>query len=115
MADAVVFIATTREGKRIRLTRKVWIAKLQTSRPEFQQRSEYPEELKAVIENPDYIVRGDKGELIALRWCDIAPKRPKYLCIVYRELNGEGFIITAFFTSRLRRFLRREIIWQKQQ
>jgi hypothetical protein len=115
VADAVVFIAITREGKRIRLTRKVWTAKLLISRPEFQQRSECPEELQAVIENPDYLVRGDKGELVALRWCDIAPKRPKYLCVVYRKLNGEGFIITAFFTSRLRRFLRREIVWQKQQ
>jgi len=115
VADAVVFIAITHESKRIRLTRKVWTAKLLISRPEFQQRSEYLEELKAVIENPDYIVRGDKGELIALRWCALAPKRSKYLCVVYRELNGDGFLITAFFTSRLRRFLQREVIWPKQQ
>ncbi|MBI3250207.1 MAG: hypothetical protein HYZ50_27235 [Deltaproteobacteria bacterium] len=115
MADAAVFIAITREGRKIRLTSKVWTAKFLASRPEFRQRAEYPEELKAVIEDPDYIARGEEGELIALRWCDIAPKRPKYLCVVYRELNGEGFIITAFFTSRLRRFLQRELVWQKQQ
>jgi hypothetical protein len=113
VADATVFIATTREGKKVRLTRKVWALKLLISRPEFSQRSEYPEEMKAVLEDPDYIVRGDKGELIALRWCDIAPKRPKYLCVIYRELNGKGFIITAFFTSRLQRFLQREIVWQR--
>ncbi len=69
------------------------------SRPELGQRGEYLEEMKKTIEDSDYIVRGDKGELIALRWCDSAPKRPKYLCVVYRELDGEGFIITAFFTS----------------
>ena len=40
MADAVVFIAITRECKRIRLTRKAWTAKLLTSRQEFQQRSD---------------------------------------------------------------------------
>lgn len=112
MAD-VVFIATTREGKKIRLTQRVWTTKLLTARPEFSQRLEYPEEMKAVIEDPDYIVRGDKGEFIALRWCDIAPKHPKYLCTIYRELNGGGFVITAFFTSRLRRFLQRQVVWQR--
>lgn len=101
------------KAKKIRLTEKVWTAKLLTSRPEFSQRPEYPEEMKAAIEDPDYIVRGTKGEFIALRWCDIAPQHPKYLCIIYRELNGEGFVITAFFTSRLRRFLQRQILWQR--
>jgi len=32
---------------------------------------------------------------------------------VYRELNGDGFVITAFFISRFERLLRRGILWQK--
>ena len=110
----IFLIATTKEGKQIRLTQTVWREKLLVSRPELGLQAEYPEELKKVIEDPDDIARGDRGELLALRWCSVAPKRPKYLCVVYRELNGEGFVITAFFTSRLRIFLRREVLWQRQ-
>ena len=36
------------------------------------------------------------GEYLALRWCKIAPKGPKYLCVVYRELEERGFIEKNF-------------------
>ncbi|MEW6215067.1 MAG: hypothetical protein AB1478_07705 [Nitrospirota bacterium] len=80
---------------------------------EFAQRTDYSDEIKKIIEDPEYIVQGWEGELIAMRWCEIAPKTPKYLCVVYRELNGEGFVITAFFISRFEKLLRRKILWQK--
>ena len=51
---------------------------------------------------------------IALAWCDAAPSRPKHIAVVFRELNGEGFIITAFFISRFERLLARGILWQKK-
>ena len=72
------------------------------------------DEIKKIIEDPEYIVQGWEGELLAMRWCEIAPKTPKYLCVVYRELNGEGFVITAFFISRFGKLLRRKILWQKR-
>jgi len=38
----------------------------------------------------------------------------KFLAVIYKELNpNEGFIITAYFTSKIK-LEKEEIIWQKQ-
>jgi len=82
--------------------------------PEFSSRPEYAAELRLAIEKPEYIVEGWQQELLALRWCEIAPHNPKYLCAVYREYDNEGFVITAFFISRYGKLLRRKIKWPQQ-
>ncbi len=100
----------SKSGKDIRLTKVMW-DKITEGHPEFGE--EHLEEIRESVESPDYVVEGWNRELLALRWCIKAPKEPKYLCVVYRELNGEGFIITAFFISRYGKLLRRNVIWQK--
>jgi hypothetical protein len=70
-------------------------------------------EIRLAIEDPDYLVSGWEGALMALRWSDVAPHGPKHLCVVYRELNGEGFVITAFFVTRYERLLKRGVAWQR--
>ena len=104
-----VFEATSKFEKRIRLTRSI-LRKIRLRHPEFRQ-PEYLEEIRRTVEDPAYIVRGWTDEYLCLRWCTIAPRAPKYLCVVYRELNGDGFIITAFFISEYARLLRREVVW----
>ncbi|MCG2693244.1 hypothetical protein L6279_04005 [Candidatus Parcubacteria bacterium] len=37
----------------------------------------------------------------------------KYLIVVYRELNGDGFVITAFITSKIYQLKKRKILWKK--
>lgn len=61
------------------------------------------------VENPDIIVMGYGGTLIAVKgW-----RRRRYLAVVYKEPSREdGFIITAYFTSR---FPRRSILWRRGQ
>src|SRR3989304_962972 len=105
-------IAPSRSGKEIRLTPTIWL-KVERGHPEFSRGTAYLEEIKRAVEDPDYIVRGWAGELLALRWCEAAPSQPKYLCTVYRELNDDGFIITAFFVSRYEGLLKRGILWQR--
>jgi hypothetical protein len=112
--EDLIFVAESIAKKRIRLTRKVWAEKICLEHPELAKHSEHVAEVKRTIEDPDYIVAGWKGEILALRWCETAPNRPKHLCVVYRELNDDGLVITAFFTSRLQSFLKRVILWQKK-
>jgi len=114
MSTPVIFVAKSKFGKKIRLTKNIWFHKILKSHPELGASEEYVEQVKKTLEDPDYIVSGWFGEYLALRFCEIAPKRPKYLCVVYRELNDEGFIITAFFISNLRKLLRRGVLWRRQ-
>ena len=109
----ILWIASSKFNKAIQLNRRTWEDKLLKEHPEFVLHPAYLDELRKTIEEPEFIVEGWKGEYLALRWCDFAPKSAKYLCVVYREFEKDGFVITAFFISRYGRLLRRKIVWQK--
>ena len=112
MAD-ILWVAKSKFGKSVRLTSKVWHDKILLEHPEFSILPTYLDELCKTIEEPEYIVEGWQQELLALRWCGVAPKSPKYLCVVYREYGKDGFVITAFFISRYGKLLRRKVRWRK--
>ncbi|MBI3800344.1 MAG: hypothetical protein HY268_25635 [Deltaproteobacteria bacterium] len=65
------------------------------------------------IEDPDYIVAGREGELIALRHYERTSISEKSVVAIYREFADYGFLITAFMTSSPETILRKGIIWQK--
>lgn len=113
MTSDVVFTAKSRFKRRIHLTKATWLDKILKDHPELNIKEEYVNEVRRTVEDPDYIVSGWFGEYLALRFCEVAPKRPKYLCVVYRELNNEGFIITTFFISKPYKLLRRGVLWRK--
>ena len=59
------------------------------------------------VKHPDMVVAGRAGELLAIR--GVRPAR--WLVVVYRELNGDGFIIIAYSTSRTTSLRRRGQVW----
>lgn len=108
------WVAVTPMGRRIRLSDAAWNKKILVTHPEFAENPGYEQELRLAVERPEFIVEGWEGELLSLRWCATAPKGPKHLCVVYREAEPVGFVITAFFISRYGKLLRRTIRWQKR-
>jgi hypothetical protein len=108
------WIARTPSGRLVRLSEAAWIHKILISHPEFDDDPAHEQELRLTLEDPEVIVEGWEGELLSLRWCTTAPKGPKYLCVVYREAEPVGFVITAFFISRYGKLLRRKRRWQKR-
>ena len=64
-------------------------------------------EVLETVANPSRVFAGGKGELLAVREISSA----KYLVVVYRELENDGFIITAFLTSKTKALNRRNQIW----
>ncbi|MBN1906406.1 MAG: hypothetical protein JW927_15045 [Deltaproteobacteria bacterium] len=61
------------------------------------------------IENPDYIIKSYKDALIAL----VEVSEKKYLAVVYKEFIDDGFIITAYFTKKIK-LEDEEIVWKKK-
>ncbi len=112
--EAELWIATTPTGQRVRLHRNVWFNKILVGHPELATDPRHEEEARLTLEDPDFIVEGWAGELLSLRWCATAPRRPKHLCVVYREADPVGFVITAFFVSRYDKLLRRRMRWRKR-
>jgi hypothetical protein len=64
-------------------------------------------EVLETVSDPGLIVAGNAGELLALH--EQAPGR--WLVVVYRELGSDGFVITAFLTSRIETLTRRRQLW----
>jgi hypothetical protein len=62
-----------------------------------------------IIENPDLILRGYSGSMIAVRGMG----RDRYLGVIYKELSAaDGFVISAYFTSKINR---KQIIWRRER
>lgn len=78
----------------------------------------HPETMECVswfhetIENPDFIMAGDFGELLAVKLYDKTPvTNDKFLVIVYKETSKlDGFILTAYFSRSINK--KRRIVWK---
>lgn len=105
--------ATTPINQRVRLSEDGWTKKIVISHPEFSLNPQYEHEIRQTLEDPEAILEGWAGEFLAIRLCVIAPKSPKHLCVVYRDENPEGFVITAFFVSRRDKLMRRKVKWKR--
>ena len=96
-------IAISVEGVPIRLTHERWFHIVEN----HDDMSGYYEDVLGLVENPDFILRGYRGSLVAARHYG----RQRYLMVVYRQVSLEdGFIITAYFTRKVDR---RKAIWKK--
>lgn len=73
-------------------------------------------ELIKTTEDPDTITKGVTDELRCVKFFPNTHLGPKYLIVAYKELSpNDGFIITAYKTSRIRKLANRETIWTKQR
>ena len=107
MAD-IVGVTISKNGVSIRLTYKQWVHIIES----HDYMAGNLDLVLESIENPDYIVRGWTDELIALKYYEKTSISDKYVVVVYKE-GTEGFIITAFMTSKQDKILKRGVIWAK--
>lgn len=64
------------------------------------------------IESPDIIVKGEKNELIALRRYEKTSISSKTMAVIYKEEKTDGFIITAFLTSKPDKIVMGGVLWK---
>ncbi|MCK4306827.1 hypothetical protein KAW50_01215 [candidate division WOR-3 bacterium] len=95
-------------GKVIRLTFKRWFHIIES----HDYMAGNISNIMETVNSPDYIMKGSRGELIALKHYSKTNLGEKYCVVVYKE-NEDGFIITAFFTSKPETIRKRGVIWQK--
>lgn len=56
-------------------------------------------------------LKGDFGEKLSVRFYQETPLREKYLVVVYKEEEKEGFILTAYFTRKPAQW--RKVLWKQ--
>jgi len=64
-------------------------------------------EILEAVCDPHRVYEGGAGELLGVRELELG----KYVVVVYRELETDGFVITAFVTRRIRSLERRKQLW----
>ena len=93
----------SKNGIPIRLTAERW-AHIAEEHAELSGRRA---DLLQTLAEPQRILLGQRGELLALReW-----ESRKWLVVVYREFSDDGSVITAFFTRRVRALEKRIRVW----
>ena len=95
--------ARSKNGVLIRLTDERWAHITE----EHSELAGLRLEVIETIENPSRILMGGKDELLAVRELSGG----KHLVVVYRELQSDGFVVTAFLTSKTKSLNRRTPIW----
>ncbi|MHC1635339.1 MAG: PBECR2 nuclease fold domain-containing protein [Candidatus Methanospirareceae archaeon] len=69
--------------------------------------------IQETLLNPDIIVRSRTDPEVELfyRYYDNTPVTEKYLCVVVKVLTEDIFIITAYFTDKIKRG---EVLWKRK-
>ena len=108
--EDIAEVAISKNNIPIRLTYRQWAHIIEN----HDYMSGCTDIVPETIADPDMIVRGKSGEMIALRHYDKTVISEKHAVSVYRELRSDdGFVITAFMTSAPDRIIRKGVIWQK--
>ncbi len=91
------------DGVPIRLTTERWFHIVEN----HDDLAGYYDDVLATVENPDLVLRGHRGSLIAVK----SYRRKRYLMVMYRQVSkDDGFIITAFFADKADR---KKAIWKR--
>jgi hypothetical protein len=98
-------IASAKNGLTIRLTEERW-QHITAGHPELLN---LQSEILQTIENPDKILEGNNGELLAVKLLG----DNKYLVTIYKEAEEDGFVITAYLTRRINSLNKRKEVWSR--
>src|SRR5437016_3007323 len=99
----MLYIVTSVDGIQIRLTDERWAHIVE----EHTELAGMRLEVLGAVADPQRILFGSTEERLA-----VSETEPgKWIVVVYRQLNEDGFIITAFLTRRTAALFRRPQAW----
>ncbi len=98
-----MFVARSVNDVPIRLTQERWEHILE----EHGELADYTDRILIAITHPERVLEGKAGEMLAVGEIETG----KWLVVVYRELEMDGFVITAFLTRRRASLERRQQLW----
>jgi len=99
----------SKNGKEIKLSEERWYHIVES----HDYMAGNQETIFETLESPDAIVEGKKGELIALKYYPQTSISEKHAVIIYKEQEKDGFVITAFMTSKPESIIQKGAIWKK--
>ena len=99
----MVWTVASKNGVQIRLPDERWAHITE----EHSELAGLRPDVLETVSDPLRILLGGDGELLAVR----EHEPGKFMIVVYRETEADGFVITAFLTRRTASLDRREQLW----
>ena len=99
----------SKRGVRVRLTHERWSHIVES----HDYLAGHLDLVVETVSDPDCVVTGFKDELLAVKHYDETAIGAKHVVVVYKEQGQDGFIITAFMTSKIDKLLKRGTQWQR--
>ena len=96
MNRKIHFEVSSALGKRIRVTRDYWDKIIETKHTIMKGKEKL---IKETLKEPEHIRRSKKDLNVYLYYKKVDGN---YNCVVVKHLNGDGFIITAYITNRIK-------------
>ena len=90
-----IFEIIDKSGKRSRLTNKQW-KHIQVDHPDVSN-----EEIKQTLQKPLKILKGKNKKYFYYQYFKNKKSPAKFLRVIVKYLNGDGFVITAYFVKNL--------------
>ena len=100
----MLFEVESKVKKKISISNEHWKHISEIKHPEV---SGLEDEIKQTLIIPIEIKRRNSDRNIYLYY---SKYKSKFLCVVIRHLNGNGFVITAYITSKIKKG---EILWKQ--
>ncbi len=94
----MIFEIIDKTGRKIRLTKKQW--KHIMERHSYMQK--YLEEIKETIKFPDKIINAQLNKSYYYKNYKHLKFPNRFLLVIVKYLNGEGFVITAYQTNKIK-------------
>ena len=96
----VIFTLRDILNREIRLTKNRYEHILERAEMHNQE-----ERIKETLKSPDIIKLSNHADdvLLYYKLYETSPVTRKYLVVIVKILNGDGFIITAFYTDRIKK------------
>jgi len=103
--DDVLFEAMTPIGFRVRVSRFHWELIITVKHPAMAGRES---DVRKTLEKPDEVrlSRSDPAVYLFYR----SERKGRWVCVVTKQLNGDGFLITAYPTDAIKEGVR---VWPK--
>ena len=100
----IYFEVKASTGKVIRTTKSHWELITKVKHPEIEGKET---EVKQCLSNPVEIRKSSEDPNVYLYY---SPHMTYYICVIVRHLNGDGFIITAYITDKIKEG---ESVWKR--
>lgn len=96
----IIFEVTDKTGRKIRLTKKQW-SHIREDHPEVKDE----EPIIETIEKPDKITQPYEGpKYYYYKYYKHRKSPDNYFMVIVNYLNGEGFVITAYYVPYIKKF-----------